>query len=185
MILLGMALFKLGFFEYRFKMSTYRLLVFIGIPIGWALMIFSLKVQAKTVEELWYTYSWRPCSALVFEMPSRVLLTLSYAAAIMLLCKVNFLKSFLKLFANTGRMAFTNYVMQTILCSFYFYGFGLGHYGEYDAKRLFIFVFCIWILQITYSNIWLKYFKMGPLEWLWKRLTYGRGFNKVTETVIV
>jgi uncharacterized protein len=178
MILLGMALFKVGFFEYRFKMSTYRLLTFIGIPIGWALMMFSMKVQAKTVEELWYTYSWRPCSALCFEMPSRVLLTVSYASAIMLLCKVNFLKGFLNLFANTGRMAVTNYIMQTVLCSFYFFGFGLGHYGEYDATRLFIFVCCIWILQITYSNIWLRYFKMGPLEWLWKRLTYGKGFNK-------
>lgn len=178
MILLGMALFKLGFFEYRFKLNTYRLLTFIGIPLGWAIMIFSLKVQAKTVEELWYTYSWRPCSALCFEIPGKVLLTISYASAIMLLCRLNFIKPFLNLLSNTGRMALTNYIMQTVLCSFYFFGFGLGHYGEYDATELFIFVCCIWLLQITYSNIWLHYYKMGPLEWLWKRLTYGKGFNK-------
>jgi uncharacterized protein len=182
MILLGMGLFKLGFFEYRFKLNTYRLLTFVGIPIGWALMIFSVKVQAKTVAELWYTLSWRPFSSLCFEMPARVLLTVSYAAAFMLLCKVNFMKPILNLLSNTGRMAFTNYIMQTVLCSFYFFGFGLGHYGEYDATGLFIFVCCIWVLQITYSNIWLHYFKMGPLEWLWKRLTYGKGFNKTIST---
>ncbi len=180
MILLGMALFKLGFFEYRLKLNTYRFLTFIGIPLGWALMIFSMKVQAKTVEELWYTYSWRPCSALCFEMPARVLLTVSYAATFMLFCKVNFMKPFLNLFSNTGRMAFTNYIMQTVLCSLYFFGFGLGHYGEYDATGMFIFVCCIWLLQITYSNIWMHYFNMGPLEWVWKRLTYGKEFNKVS-----
>jgi uncharacterized protein len=177
MILLGMALFKLGFFEYRLKMTIYRMFTFIGIPLGWAIMIFSIKVQAKTVEELWFTYSWRPFSALWLEMPARVLLTVSYAAAFMLLCRINFMKPFLNLLSNTGRMAFTNYIMQTVLCSFYFFGFGLGHYGEYDATGLFVFVSCIWILQITYSNTWLHYFKMGPLEWLWKRLTYGKGFN--------
>lgn len=177
MILLGMALYKLNFFSYGFKLNTYRLITFIGIPVGWALMIFSVKVQAKTVEELWYSFSWRPCSALCFELPSRVLLTVSYAAALMLVCKVSFMRFVLNLIANTGRMAFTNYIMQTLLCSFYFYGFGLGHYGEYDATGLFIIVCCIWILQITYSNLWLHYFKMGPLEWLWKRLTYGKGFN--------
>lgn len=177
MILLGMALYKMNFFSYGLNLNTYRLLTFVGIPLGWALMIFSMKVQAKTVEELWYTYSWRPCSALCFELPARVLLTVSYAAAFMLLCKVHFIKPFLNLLSNTGRMAFTNYIMQTVICSFYFYGFGLGHYGDYDATGLLIFVCCIWLLQITYSNIWLHYFKMGPLEWLWKRLTYGKGFN--------
>lgn len=174
MILLGMALYKLRFFNYGFKLTTYRLLALVGIPVGWVLMVFSVKVQAKTVEELWYTYSWRPCSALYFEIPARVLLTVSYAAALLLLCRIRLIKPFLNLLSNTGRMAFTNYIMQTVLCSFYFFGFGLGHYGEYDASGLLIFVSCIWFLQITYSAIWLRYFKMGPLEWFWKRLTYGK-----------
>ena len=178
MILLGMALYKMNFFSFGLSANTYRALTFIGIPIGWALMIFSMKVQAKTVEELWYTYSWRPCSALCFELPARVLLTVSYAAAFMLLCRINFIKPFFNLLSHTGRMAFTNYIMQTLICSFYFYGFGLGHYGEYDAAALLTFVCCVWILQITYSNIWLRYFNIGPLEWLWKRLTYGKEFNK-------
>ncbi len=107
----------------------------------------------------------------------RIVLTVSYASAILLLCRVHWLKSFLALFANVGRMALTNYIMQTILCSLYFFGFGLNHYGEYDAKGLLLFVVCIWIIQITYSTIYLRFFKMGPLEWLWKRLTYGKGFN--------
>ena len=82
----------------------------------------------------------------------RIILTVSYASAILLLCRVNWLKTFLSLFANVGRMALTNYIMQTVLCSFYFFGFGLGHYGDYDAKGLLLFVVCIWIIQITYST---------------------------------
>ena len=178
-ILFGMALFKLGFFHFRLKLRAYRLFTFIGIPIGWALMILSYKVQAKTVEEMWYTFSWRPCSAFWVESFARVLLTVSYASALILLCRINSIKPFLNLFSNAGRMAFTNYIMQTVICSLYFFGFGLNHYGEYDATQLFLFVSCVWVLQITYSNVWLHFFKMGPLEWLWKRLTYGKGFNKI------
>ncbi len=178
-ILIGMALFKMGFFEYRLKLKSYRLLCFAGIPIGIILMCIALKLQAKTQADLWDMYSWRPFSTVYLESPARLLIAIGYASALMLLCKVNWLRSFLSLFANVGRMAFTNYIMQTVLCSLYFFGFGLGHYGEYSAKGLLLFVICIWLLQITYCWIYFKYFSIGPLEWLWKRLTYGKGFNKV------
>ncbi len=182
-ILLGMALFKLGFFEYKLKFNMYRLLCFVGIPVGIIMTCISLKLQFRTQAELWEQFSWRPFSTFWFESPARILLAVGYASALLLLCKVNWLKSFLGLFANVGRMALTNYVMQTILCSFYFFGFGLGHYGEYYAKGLLLFVVIIWLLQITYCWIYFKFFTMGPLEWLWKRLTYGKGFNKTSDIV--
>ncbi len=176
-ILLGMALFKMGFFHYRLKIKVYRILCFIGIPLGLTAYVLSHVIQAKTQVELWNTYSWRPCSIYYIEHPGRILLILGYASALMLLCKITWIKGFLNLFSNVGRMAFTNYIMQTVLCSFYFFGFGLGHYGEYSATGLLVFVVCIWIIQITYSNIYFRYFQIGPLEWLWKRLTYGKNFN--------
>lgn len=173
-ILLGMALFKLGFFEYRFRLSTYRLFCFIGIPVGIALYVLEHKLQAKTQAELWEAYSWRPFSTFYIESPARILLILGYASALMLLCRLYYLKFFLALIANTGRMALSNYITQTIICIFYFYGFGLGYYGQYNASQLLCFVVCVWLVQITWSNFYLRYFEIGPLEWVWKRLTYGK-----------
>ncbi len=176
-ILLGMALFKFGFFQGRIHVNVYRGLVFIGIPIGIILCGMSALNMVYTQSELIHALETRIFSINHVGGVGRIVLTVSYASAILLLCRVNWLKSFLALFANVGRMALTNYIMQTILCSLYFFGFGLNHYGEYDTKGLLLFVVCIWIIQITYSTIYLRFFKMGPLEWLWKRLTYGKGFN--------
>jgi uncharacterized protein len=174
-VLLGMALFKLGFFHGRLKLKTYWLMCVIGIVVGLGLVALYMKLQVRSKGEFWEVYySWRNFSREYFMQTGRILCTLGYAALIYLLCQAHVLKKFLNLFSNVGRMAFTNYIMQTILCSFYFFGFGLGHFGEYHAKGLFLFVVCIWIIQIVYSNIYLHYFQMGPLEWLWKRLTYGK-----------
>jgi len=177
-ILLGMGLFKLGFFHYRLKHKLYLFLSFLVLPLGLAMCALSHYFQAVTQAELMQCF-WKPFSTVYIEYPGRIFATVGYAAAILLICNVNWLNSFLSLFANVGRMALTNYVMQTILCSLYFYGFGLNHYGEYDAKGLLIFVIVIWIIQIIYSNIYLRFFQMGPLEWLWKRLTYGKSFVNV------
>lgn len=178
-ILLGMALFKMGFFQYKMRAYIYKLFVFMGIPIGVLLCSFSVLGSAHTQLDLINIMETRWCSVNHVGGVGRIILTISYASAILLLCRVNWLKAFLSLFANVGRMALTNYIMQTILCSLYFYGFGLNYYGEYDAKGLLLFVICIWIIQITYSTIYLRFFKMGPLEWLWKRLTYGKDFDSV------
>ena len=177
-ILLGMALFKFGFFQGKINVSVYRGFVFIGIPLGIMLCGISVLNMVYSQSELIQALENRIFSVNHIGGLGRIILTVSYASAILLLCRVNWLKTFLSLFANVGRMALTNYIMQTVLCSFYFFGFGLGHYGDYDAKGLLLFVVCIWIIQITYSTIYLRFFKMGPLEWLWKRLTYGKDFDK-------
>jgi uncharacterized protein len=185
-ILLGMALFKLGFFHYRIKTATYRIWAFIAIPIGIGAFIISHLLQVRTQADMWPMLEWRNFPRNFIEVPARIILTIGYASALMLLCRINWLKGFLSLFGNVGRMALTNYIMQTILCSLYFFGFGLDHYGEYEAKGLLLFVIIIWLIQITYCWLYLKYFEMGPLEWLWKRLTYGKrlGIKPDTESVL-
>lgn len=177
-ILLGMALFKYGFFQEKFNTGILRLFAFIGIPLGIILSGISVLDMVYTQSELINAMENRIFSINHIGGIGRIVLTVSYASAIILLCRINWLKSFLLLFANVGRMALTNYIMQTVLCSLYFYGFGLNHYGQYDAKGLLLFVCIIWFIQITYSNIYFRFYQMGPLEWLWKRLTYGKGFNE-------
>ncbi|HVI45787.1 MAG TPA: DUF418 domain-containing protein [Chitinophaga sp.] len=74
--------------------------------------------------------------------------------------------------AAVGRMAATNYIMQSVLCIFIFYHFGLGLYGKTSPARDLLIVAAIYALQILLSNAWLKRFKYGPVEWCWRTLTY-------------
>ena len=69
-------------------------------------------------------------------------------------------------------MALTNYFMQTILCTTFFYGYGFGKYASIDYPRLWLVVFAVWTINIVFSVLWLRVFSMGPFEWLWRSLTY-------------
>ena len=73
-----------------------------------------------------------------------------------------------------GQMAFTNYLTQSILCGLVFYGVGFGLYGKLERHEVYYVVAAVWILQIIWSNIWLRYFNFGPLEWAWRSLTYWK-----------
>jgi uncharacterized protein len=69
-------------------------------------------------------------------------------------------------------MAFTNYIMQTIICTAIFYGHGFGYYGQVERSGQIAIVAAVWVFQLIASPIWLRHFFFGPLEWLWRSLTY-------------
>ena len=73
-----------------------------------------------------------------------------------------------------GRMALTNYLAQSILSAFIFMSFGLGLYGQLNGYYLFVVVAAIWLIEIIWSSIWLRHFRFGPFEWLWRSLSYGK-----------
>jgi uncharacterized protein len=75
--------------------------------------------------------------------------------------------------AAVGRMALTNYLMQSVVCTFVFYGHGLGLYGSVERTGQIGIVVGLWILQLIGSSLWLRYFRFGPAEWFWRILTYG------------
>ena len=66
-------------------------------------------------------------------------------------------------FASVGQMAFTNYIMQSLICNFIFLGYSLAMYGELQRHELYYVVFGVWLFQLIISPIWLKYFRFGPL----------------------
>lgn len=76
--------------------------------------------------------------------------------------------------AALGRMALTNYLMQTIICTTIFYGYGLGLYGRVGPAVGIALTIVIYGVQIPFSLWWLSKFQMGPAEWLWRTLTYGK-----------
>jgi uncharacterized protein len=76
--------------------------------------------------------------------------------------------------APVGRMALTNYLMHTIVCVLIFYGYGFGQFGRVGARTATLIALGIFLVQIFLSALWLKYFNYGPMEWIWRQLTYRR-----------
>jgi uncharacterized protein len=73
-----------------------------------------------------------------------------------------------------GRMALTNYLVQSLVCTALFCGWGFGLIGRLDRIGLYAVVGAIWLAQLVYSSAWLARFRFGPAEWLWRTLIYGR-----------
>ena len=99
-------------------------------------------------------------------------LALGYAAAFALLWRKGV--NSLGWAAPAGRMALTNYLMQTILQSLFFYGWGLGLIGTFGLSFIYPLSLALFALQVAYSRWWLAQFRFGPVEWMWRSLTYGR-----------
>ncbi len=176
MMFLGMALFGWGFFTNKLRTSTYTMWLLIGygvgIPIGWILFNNGMLSWGR-VGPGEFADRWR-VSHQVFVEFRRILLTLGHASLLMLIFRSRIVPWLMKALANVGQMAFTNYLMQSIICTFFFYGYGLGYYDKLRFHQLYYVVGAIWIFQLIFSTIWLHYFRFGPFEWVWRSLTYWK-----------
>jgi uncharacterized protein len=101
-------------------------------------------------------------------------LCLFYASAIALLYEKQGGKKLLNVFAPVGQLALTNYLMQSVICVFIFMSFGLGLYARLGPAKLSFIAVAIYTAQVIYSHIWIRHFYFGPMEWLWRTLTYGK-----------
>lgn len=100
------------------------------------------------------------------------LLMLAYVSAFCLLALTPNWGKRLQLLAPVGQMALTNYLTQSIVCTLIFYGYGLGLFGKMGAALGIGLTIIIYLLQIPISHWWMRRFKYGPAEWLWRSLTY-------------
>lgn len=105
---------------------------------------------------------------------SRLAVTLGHMGLILWLLKSGRGARTFELLARTGRMALTNYLLQSAIAAVLFSGFGLGLYGAFDRPRLWGIAAVIWVFQVALSWWWLERFRMGPAEWVWRGLTYGK-----------
>ena len=100
------------------------------------------------------------------------LLALGYAGGIALLMRSPAAARALMTFAPVGRMALTNYLLQSVICMFVFYGFGLGLYGQVGAAEASGIALLVFAIQVPLSRWWLGRYQYGPAEWAWRRMTY-------------
>jgi len=138
----------------------------IGIPCSMAMALFEIDDYGipKTMGLL----------DTFFYAVSVVPLSLAYVSAICLFWMKTKGDNKWKMLAPVGRMALTNYLMQTILGIIIFYGVGFGLGGNMGPTIFIPIAIGIYILQIIYSNWWFKYFNYGPVEWIWRQLTYRK-----------
>jgi uncharacterized protein len=175
MMFIGMALFGLGFFSNKFSTSTYTMLLLvsygIGIPIGW--LAFKEGAVMSTIDFGNYADRFTVNHRLLYDV-RRILLSVGHASLLLLIYRSRIAPWLMRALTNVGQMAFTNYLMQSIICTWFFYGYGFGMYDKLSYYQLYYVVFAVWIFQLIASSIWLRYFKFGPFEWLWRSLTYWK-----------
>jgi uncharacterized protein len=71
-------------------------------------------------------------------------------------------------------MALSNYILQSLICSTLFYGFGVGLFGTLQRYQIYYVVFACWLIHLLWSPWWLRRYRFGPLEWCWRSLTYWK-----------
>lgn len=172
LMLVGMGLMKLGVFSALKDRRFYRRLLIFGYGIGLPLVVISAWQQAANEWDFLISQQ----RVMHFNYIGSVFVSLGHISVVMLAIKGGWLGSFSRWFAAVGRMAFTNYLMQTVICTtiFYGYGLGLGLYGSLNRPAQMGIVIAVWALQLLYSVWWLGRFRYGPAEWVWRLLTYWR-----------
>ncbi len=178
LMLLGFALFKWGFVTGNWSTGHYRTVMLMGYGIGLPLVIYStyysylnfstLEANLKRMEEV--PINW---IGLIYPF-QRILLVMAHASALILLYKSGVMQGLFRRLEAVGRMAFTNYIMHSSICTLFFFGYGLNYYGVLDYYQIYYVVLVIWVLQLIVSSLWLRSFYFGPLEWLWRSLTYWK-----------
>jgi len=101
-----------------------------------------------------------------------LLLCLGYFAGLVLVTTSRWGTRWLAPLAYAGRMALSNYILASIIGTWFFSGYGLGYYGQVSRPGQMLFVLAVFALQIGFGYVWLKQFRYGPLEWLWRAITY-------------
>lgn len=168
MMLLGMALYKWRVLSAARNRAFYWRLLSLALVPG--LLIVAAGVQLN------FAAGWKmDYSMFLGYVPNyvgSVGVALGYIALVMLAVAGGWVQRLQELLAGVGRMAFSNYILMSILAMFIFYGNGLGLYGSVDRVQQALLVLAIWAVVLVATRIWLSKFRYGPLEWLWRTLTY-------------
>ncbi len=168
---LGMSFFKSGILTGQASAKIYWGLFIGGLGLGLILSYFRLQ---PSIDYKFNQFDITKNVLFQFYEISRTFRALGIFGLIMLLYKSGWFKWFFALLRPVGQMAFTNYLMQSLLVGLFFYGVGLGMYGKLQRYEIYYVVGATWLLQIIWSHIWLRFFRFGPLEWCWRSLTYWK-----------
>jgi uncharacterized protein len=167
MMLIGMALFRTGVLTLERPTLLYVAMVVLGYGIG---------LTVNVIETRWVID--HQFSAIAFAQSNisydlgRLTTSVGHLGALLLFVRSGALGWLRRAFAAVGRMAVTNYLTHSLVCLILFTGF--RQFGQLERHQLYYIVFAIWVAQLVISPLWLRHFRFGPVEWLWRYLTYLR-----------
>ncbi|MDQ7013314.1 MAG: DUF418 domain-containing protein [Planctomycetota bacterium] len=170
MMLLGVALTKLGVLTGERSAKFYAGLAVAGYLVGLPIVIGGILYNESHGFEL----AKFAGLGMGFNAVGAVPVMLGHVGLVVWIVKRGVLRPVTTALARVGQMAFTNYLMQSVLGSLIFYGFGFGLAGELNRLGQQGVVWFIWAVQILWSVAWLSRFRFGPAEWLWRSLTYWK-----------
>ncbi|RYY58495.1 MAG: DUF418 domain-containing protein [Chitinophagaceae bacterium] len=168
----GMFFFKTGVITGEAPIRIYWILAVVGLGVGLWLSWYRIGLASSR------GYNWFEITrAAKFEWYtlSRTLRSLGIFGTMILLYRSGWFRWLFALMRPVGQMAFTNYLTQSLICAIIFYGgMGMGKFGHMQRYEIYLVVGSIWIVQIIWSHVWLRFFLFGPLEWCWRSLTYWK-----------
>ena len=168
MMLLGMILFRKGILSADKSIKYYKKMVLVGFVPGLILSIIGLNQS--------YDFEWSGTYVMNiganYKLISGFFMAIGYIGLVMWFFKKGIFKNLQRRLQATGRMAFTNYIGMSLICTLIFNGHGLGFFGTFDRLQQFLVVISVWVLILILSPLVLKKYKFGPLEWMWRKLTY-------------
>jgi uncharacterized protein len=169
LMLIGMALFKLGVLQGERSSGFYTRLAIAGYAFGIPLNSMSTWGMFSSNFDIVATTFWN----VPYEI-GRVAVALGHASVIVLLAKGAWMKWLTDRLAAVGQMAFSNYISHSIIYALVFYAPGLRLFGQLQRYQLYYIVLGMWLFSLAVSPIWLRHFRFGPLEWCWRSLTYWK-----------
>jgi len=170
LILLGMGLYRLRVMTGERSPATYWAFVGVGLGIGLPVTAFAFWLSYRAS---WGNFWIQQFSLQVIHWVG-IVVALAWIGMVMLACRSGCRGWPGRALAAVGRMALSNYLLHSLICTFLFYGFGLGLYGSVERIGQIGIVLSIWSLQLLGSPLWLRYFRFGPVEWVWRTLSYGK-----------
>jgi uncharacterized protein len=170
LMLIGMSLYKQGIFTGQVSPDSLKKNSLIWLLTGFTIVSYGAGYNLQHHFQLQFSYFNGP----QFNYIGSVFMALGYIYLFVWLQHHPAFSIISNRLAMVGRMAFSNYIAQSLICTFIFYGFGLGLFGAVERWQQLLIVVAIWLIQINLSSLWLKKHRLGPLEAVWRRLTYGR-----------
>jgi uncharacterized protein len=167
LMLIGMALFKLGILQGERTSGFYVRLAIAGYAIGISVNALSTYGMITSNYDIVASSFWNAPYQI-----GRVAVALGHASILILLAKSVRMRWLTDRLAAVGQTAFSNYISHSIIYALVFYAPGLRLFGQLQRYQLYYVVLGMWILSLAWSPIWLRYFRFGPLEWCWRSLTY-------------
>jgi uncharacterized protein len=169
-MLLGMGLMKLGVFSAQRSRRFYGWMACLGYGLGIPLMIF----DAQELIRHQFSIEYDIHGGIFYNAFGSLVVALGHVGLLMRIVQSGALGWLTARLAAVGRMALSNYLFDSILCTTLFYGYGFGLFAQINRTGLAAIVLTIWMIQLFVSPIWLRHFRYGPAEWLWRSLTYWR-----------